>query len=331
MDTTYRHWLMLRMIPRYPCKIDGAKIEERLKEEGYPTGRRTIQRDLDKLSAIFPLLCDNQTKPYGWSWKTDAPAFEIPNMEPSAALMFRMADQHLARMLPAAVRRSLHPYVQNAEKALDRIARNGLRAWPDKVRTISRGQPLLSAMIKPGVMEAVCEAVLEERRLKIVYRKKGEKGIVEYEASPLGLVFRDQVVYLVATLWDYENPLLLLLHRMESAEILRKIAVPPVGFDFRKYTDRELNFPEGEKPFRLELKLAAEIAVHLSETPLSEDQEMIEKADGRVLVRATVADTAQLRWWLLGFGSQVEVLKPKKLRKEFQAIAEAFGKTYSSG
>ena len=34
-------------------------------------------------------------------------------------------------------------------------------------------------------------------------------------------------------------------------------------------------------------------------------------------VKATLDDTAQLRWWLLGFSDQVEVLGPKALRNEF--------------
>ena len=49
---------------------------------------------------------------------------------------------------------------------------------------------------------------------------------------------------------------------------------------------------------------------------LSEDHRTTEQSDGRILVEATVADTSQLRWWLLGFGSQVEVLEPISLREE---------------
>jgi predicted DNA-binding transcriptional regulator YafY len=36
-----------------------------------------------------------------------------------------------------------------------------------------------------------------------------------------------------------------------------------------------------------------------------------------VRLSATVADTAELRWWLLGFGEGVEVIGPKSLRNEF--------------
>ncbi len=37
-------------------------------------------------------------------------------------------------------------------------------------------------------------------------------------------------------------------------------------------------------------------------------------------ITATVKDTRQLKWWLLGFADQVEVIKPKRLRDEFIEI-----------
>lgn len=40
-----------------------------------------------------------------------------------------------------------------------------------------------------------------------------------------------------------------------------------------------------------------------------------------MLLEATVPDDTQLRWWLKGFGDQVEVIGPKQLRDEFVELA----------
>ncbi len=50
-----------------------------------------------------------------------------------------------------------------------------------------------------------------------------------------------------------------------------------------------------------------------------------------MLVEATVADTAELRWWLAGFGSSVEVLGPASLREEFREEARRLARIYVSG
>ena len=56
--------------------------------------------------------------------------------------------------------------------------------------------------------------------------------------------------------------------------------------------------------------------MHLQETPLSEDQVIEHMQDVRRQVSATVLETRQLVWWLLGFGDGVEVLAPQELREQ---------------
>ena len=70
--------------------------------------------------------------------------------------------------------------------------------------------------------------------------------------------------------------------------------------------------------------------MHLHETPLSADQKITPIDDAREKVVATVLDTPQLCWWLLGFGENVEVLKPAKLREELSTTAKAMAEMYSA-
>jgi predicted DNA-binding transcriptional regulator YafY len=48
---------------------------------------------------------------------------------------------------------------------------------------------------------------------------------------------------------------------------------------------------------------------------LAQGQTLTELKKGTVRLVATVPDTLQLRWWLLGFGEGVEVIEPKDLRE----------------
>jgi predicted DNA-binding transcriptional regulator YafY len=65
------------------------------------------------------------------------------------------------------------------------------------------------------------------------------------------------------------------------------------------------------------MRMPARTAAHLYDTPLSKDQVITQtRTDAAyVTVSATVNDSPQLLWWLLGFGQQVEVLAPKRLQK----------------
>ncbi|HAR95007.1 MAG TPA: hypothetical protein DCR97_03445 [Deltaproteobacteria bacterium] len=224
---------------------------------------------------------------------------------------------------------TLQPYLAAARQILDKLAENRLTRWPEKIRIISRGQPLGAPEVKREVADVVYEALLQEQRFHASYRKRGESAASEYVVNPLGLVIQEQLTYLVATLWNYPDPIFLALHRMEGADLLDEPCRIPDGFDLQAFFDSSpLQFPEGDRPLKLEVLFDAEAGAHLRETPLSSDQSITEQQDEHLMIKATVADTAQLRWWLLGFGDKVEVVRPKSLREEFAAVADSMSICY---
>ena len=100
LHTLTRHWLLLRAIPRAPRKVDTATLERHLEAEGVGIHRRSIQRDLHQLSSIFPLVCDDRSRPYGWSWARDAQVVDLPAMDPRTAMTFRLVGRYLPHLLP---------------------------------------------------------------------------------------------------------------------------------------------------------------------------------------------------------------------------------------
>lgn len=334
MDKLHRQWLMLTQIPAAPRKIDCATMEEILREAGYQVSRRTIQRDLMKLAAseVFPLIYDDNSTPYGWSWARDGALFNIPSMGPHTALTFLLADRHLAGMLPPSTRASLQPYVENAGKVLDKLSGTDLRTWPKKVRVAPRNFQLQPPEFREDVLEAVFEAVLKERKLALCYRRRNETTAREYrEINPLGLVFVDNLIYLVCTVGSHDTPLQFLLHRMESATILPHNAVMPAGFTLKSYLDKgECRYPTGEGTIRLKALFDKEEAVYLFETRFPGELKLEEAEDGMVLLQADVEDSYHLRRWLMGFGGGVEVLEPEALRNDFREMARNLRRMYLS-
>jgi predicted DNA-binding transcriptional regulator YafY len=324
-----RQWLMLGMIPREPRKIHTSILQRRLEEQGYPVSRRTIQRDLQQLAVVFPLRCDESAKPYGWQWMQDGKVMDIPGMEPAAALAFQLAETYLKPLLPRTMLRYLDPHFRRAREILAQMQGAGVGMWPAKVRVISRGPALLLPEVKPEVQEIVYQALFEERRFAASYRSREASKPSDYDVNPLGLVFRHGIIYLVCTFRDSNDIRQLALHRMISSRLLDSRRRVPPGFSLDTYIRQgEFGYPVSREKIKLRVLFDRGSARHLYETPLSPDQKLKEKHDGRVLLEATVLDTLELRWWLLGFGDGVEVLEPKKLRSEFKRIAQSMAERY---
>jgi len=317
IDTLQRQWLTLRLIPRFPRKITGTELTGRLASAGFTVTKRTVERDLQSLSAIFPLVSDVRSKPYGWSWERGAAALDVPALSPPEAASFLMLRKFLEGLTPASVLDQLAPYFGMAEQCLDAQAgRAPLRDWLKKIAIVPANLELLPANVSETVLATIQEALLGNQLLKLRYRKRGERSDVEYMAHPLGLVQRGGVFYLVATLFDYEDTRLLVLHRIRQAEMLPEPAKRNKGFDLARYVAAgNLGFGT-ETPLELVLRFTREAGEHLWDTPLSADQVVTELPDGRLEVKATIADSLQLRWWLLGFADGVEVVSPPSLREE---------------
>lgn len=331
METAIRHLFILRMIPRRG-RIDAMTIKNRLETElpGYQVSLRTIQRDLHTLmDGQFKLEFDGR-KPQGWKWQDGAEIIEIPGMDLTTALTFRMAEDHLSRLLPKTCLSSLSPHFKQARKLLDQNEISALNDWPQKVKVVPRTQTLLPPVIDPHVVDIVYRALFENLRFQVSYRRPGEDGKI-LELNPLGIVFNDPAVFLVATCWDYTDIRLLALHRMSAAELLQTPCTRPEGFDLQSYIDGGgLGFArQCGTTLRLKVLFEPGAAWHLRETRLAEGQKITDRKDGRVLVEAEVTDTEQLRWWLLGFGAAVEVVGPKRLREEFWEISRKMALRYS--
>lgn len=326
MNALHRQWLILKMVPTR-SKISTTAIKDRLATDfGIETTLRTVQRDLLFLeSNNFPLDCDNKN-PAGWSWRRDAPAFGIANMDPVTALTFSLAEQYLERMFPRGTMAVLEPYFKAANERMKQTAESSLSHWPDKIRVVSRTIPMIYPQIAEEIQDTVYTAVLKEHRFSATYRTlNGDTK--EYDVNPLGMAFVEGQTYLVATLNSYENPVLLLLHRMLEAWPSDVPVTVPEGFDLDEYINEELQFPIGAD-IRLKVLFSDRDDIErLRETPISEDQKITEKNDCWLL-QATVANSYQLRWWLRGYGERVEVINPKSLRSEFQEMVKMMGSMY---
>lgn len=326
MDTTYRQWLILRMIPR-KRRISTSEICRRLSDEhGLDEHIRGIQRDLVSLERNFPLENDGK-RPAGWRWQEDAPAFDVPNMDPVTALTFLLAEKYVGKMLPRGVLGALKPYVLAANQRLKQSPSSRLKTWPEKVRVVSRNLPHIPPYVSEEVSETVYTALSEERRFAALYHNL-EGKVKKFQVSPLGMAFVEGLTYLVATLNDYKDPVLLLLHRIQEASILDTPVTAPEGFNLDEYIARELAFPVG-KDIKLKVLFSSRSDVQrLQESPISGDQQVRQLRDGRFEVTATVADNVQLRWWLRGYGERIEVRSPKGLRDEFSELAQNLSEIY---
>ena len=327
-DTLSRQWTMLKHVPAYPHWISTKEMHEYLDAEGHDITLRTIQRDLDRLSIDFPLSSTKEGRENRWQWAKGAHALEIPSMTPTAALVFQLVEQYLNPMLPRSTLTLIKPYLDRATRVLQTTSFQG---WRKNIRMLRRGPKLITPKLNTSVRDVVYTALLEKRRFEARYQPRASDSPVNYVVNPLGLVIKEGITYLVCTLRDYKDFKQLALHRMQSAKLTDTPAVRVRGFDLDTYIDQDSGFayPVSSGQLKLKIRMEAAAAFHLHESLLSKDQVIKRLDDNFIQLTASVADSSEIRWWLLGFGDQVEVLQPRGLRQEFVEISKNLHGYYS--
>ncbi len=300
---------LMRRIPRNRT-VTAKELHEQLADTEVGRDLRTIQRQLEMLSGYFDIERDDRSKPYGYRWKDKSRGMALPTLSEQESLLLMLAEQHLRSLLPASLMKSMEGFFIQARTNLAPYSNaRREREWLSKVRVVSTTQPLLPPKVKPGVFEQVSNALYSNLWLSVDYENAAGKR-TQAEVMPLGLAQQGTRLYLVCRFKDYDNERSLALHRITSAQASTFTFERPNDFDLQQYDDDgRFGFGDGKR-IKLTFRIDKEAGYHLLESRLSEDQQVQELEDAYEIT-ATVVESAQLEWWLRGFGEQLKVISKK--------------------
>lgn len=327
---TLRQIAMLELIPRHPRKTYTKEIKDKLSDRGFQIDERSIQRDLIALERTLPLICDSRDKPYGWSWANRSEGIQAPAMDPVEALTLSLAEQYLEPLMPKASYKRIGIFFDRANAILKEQDPKLINRWRRRVRVLPELLRFKKPKINIEVENALHKAAFEGKQIKAIYRKRGMKKGDLRHIHPLGLVMKGSMNYLICMMdEDPIQPRFLPMHRFEKIEILDQRSREPKNFSLDEFThENNLSYEFSKRKYYFEALFDFTAAAHLMETPLNGTQKIKRQPDGRLLISARMTDTLQFEQWLKSFGSQVEVLSPKKLRNKFRELARELSEKY---
>lgn len=320
--TTDRQWQILALLERGRW-LGTMHLSQQLQLAGFDVSLRTIQRDLNHLSERFPIE-KNHANPQGWRWRSDAPMQSFPHINLSQAVALSMVEANLSQLLPPAILGELSPWFALASQHLKDS--NTATSWLDKVRITPATQPLIAPQIDLNCKDNIYHALLYEQQITALYTSRQHSKPSEYQLNPLAIIQRGVILYLLAT--RTEDPAHIVrtfaLHRFSEVSVLDDPVIIPDGFDLNVHLDAGAmgfshhlfkDLPNQGKDTAIVLTLHPDAAKNLLESKLSNDQQWCEQDDGYIQIHATVNLTAQLVWWLRGFGKQLQAVEPDILLK----------------
>ena len=169
-DAVARQWEVLSLIPRRLPGKTANEIMSSLEALGLSLSKRTVERDLNELSANFSIVCDDGGKPYKWRWMNGKGA-DLPSMTLTDALSLKIAESILRPLLPTAVISTLEYRFNEANTKLQALSdQNKNTSWLNKVRNVQPALPLLPPKIDGEALHNVQTALLKDKKVEVEYQ-----------------------------------------------------------------------------------------------------------------------------------------------------------------
>ncbi len=284
---------------------------------------RTIWRDLSALQkAGFPLYDDKGAGGRRSLWKLEEQfTLGLPvklSLAETAALVM---SRDLLRPAGAG---ALGAAVTSAFDKIGRVlSRDALRLLDQMRETI--GVRAVGAKLQAPAAEHVAliqKALLERRRLDMRYYSMSRDEENRRQVDPYHLTVFDGGFYLVGYCHWRKTERIFAVERIRELKMLAMHFTVRPGFDAEEYLKHVWGIVKGEiVPVRVLFSRA--VARYIRDRRWHSSQQIRELPDGRLEMSLRVADTLEVRRWLLGYGAEVEVLEPPSLREALRHEAEA--------
>lgn len=176
------------------------------------------------------------------------------------------------------------------------------------------------------------EAVLKQRKVRVIYFAKNYSREVNWLLKPLGLVFYNATGfwYLVAVECRSGDEVVCRVDRIRSLQVTDEEFEYPAGFSLREYLRNRWGMDMSEA-VRVRVRFYDEAGV--IEKAAAEFRRrglppLQVQPDGSAIFEGEIKGVNNFTKWLLGFGSAVEVLEPAWLRRQVIEIARSMLRIY---
>jgi predicted DNA-binding transcriptional regulator YafY len=324
-----RQWRLLHLLDR-PA---GVAVEDAARELACAV--RTVWRDLRVLeNAGFPLYDEPQGDGRRSVWRIQEDfRLRLPLQLSLAELAALLMSREL--LLPGVAglgagglgAAGLGPAVGSAfEKIASVLSRDAL-ALLDRMRDVVGVRALGAKLQAPAAehLRAIQTALVDRRRLRLRYYSMNRDEVTDRRVDPYHLTLHQGGFYLVGRCHLRRDTRIFAVERIRELELLAARFERPQGFDVQKYLDGAWGIIRGDV-VAVKVLFGRSVARYIKDRLWHPTQRLRDLDGGRLEMTLRVADTLEVRRWILGFGPDAEVLEPAALREAMRREAEALAR-----
>jgi len=280
--------------------------------------RRTIYRDLNIIEkAGIPVFFDRDSRRYQIHPTALMPPINL-SLDEALALVLLASELGRTGRLP------LFQPARDAAAKIEASLPLGLRAAIGAIvpHMAVRTGPTARHNALQEAYRTVQRAIQRREPLEAVYVSFHDAGQIRTRLEPYWLLFNERAWYVIGRSSLHGNVRTFKLGRFKSLQPAQGHFAVPNGLTLDKHLGNAWRMMRGAKTYEVQLRFSPLIGPNVAEVNWHKTQRIAWDEDGAVLFSATVDGLDEIVWWILGYGPEVEVLKPKELRDKLAGMAQ---------
>ena len=287
---------------------------------------KSIQRDLefmrDRLG--LPLAYNGSRFGYYYTEKVSSfPTMQITEGELAALLI---AEKALQQYRGTQFEKPLLSAIRKIEQSLPDTISLNLAELDKTISFRTRVEPILDLKI----FDALAQATAQRRQLELSYRKPGRRETESRLVDPYHLANINGEWYLFA--FDHARQAIrtFVPARVSSAKQTGKIFARPDKFSLERRLRDSFGVHSGEGDYTVVLRFQARVADYVREKKWHPSQHLRELKTGGVELTLKLSSLVEIQRWVLSWGGDAVVVKPRELAEFVRGAAAAILKSGAS-
>ena len=280
---------------------------------------KSIQRDLDFMRDRLQLPIEYHPQKFGYHYTGEVTSFPTMHITEGELVALVIAEKALEQYRGTQFEKPLLSAIRKIEQSLpDTISLN----LADIEQTISfrtRAEPILNLEI----FDVLAKATASRRQLELTYRKAGNREGETRLVDPYHLANINGEWYLFAFDHARKDIRTFVPARVSAVKQTGKTFARPQKFSLEKRLRDSFGVHSGDGQFDVLLRFDIRVADYVREKKWHESQQLRELKNGGVELSLKLSSLIEIERWVLSWGGDVEVLKPRELAEAVKQAARS--------
>ncbi len=311
------------------------RIHQELEKGHYPNASKlsrdlevstkTVHRDLEFMRSRLNLPIEYDGTRFGFYYSEEVSAFPTMQISEGELLALVVAEKALQQYRGTNLEQPLLSAVRKIEQSLPETISVSLSDVQQTISFRTSAEPILDL----ATFSELSKAAAERQQVELIYRKPGQREPEKRVVDPYHLANINGEWYLFA--FDHLRkdirtfvPSRVKAVRRTGAKFVRQ---EKFSLDQRLRGSFGVHSPEGE--FQVAILFSPRAADYIREKKWHESQRLIERAQGELELQMKLSSLGEVERWVLSWGGDAVVLRPRQLAKSVEAAAKAIMKSHS--